>query len=1402
MQDILWSDFRMPDGSHPGPDDVVIVDSDVRLIFDETDGPVRIKALVVYGEFTVADDIPEPLELTTDWALVAGNGRFEVGTPAEPFEGDFTLTLAGKDTSNTVDLRDYPDGCDTPPDQCPVTGGSTCHCGDADGGHAHHVIENNNAFLMAMGEGATISIHADDAAKESWTQLDGTAEAGATTLTFAAATGWEVGDRIAVASTDFDTNQAEEFTIVAVSEGGRMVTLDRPLEYIHYGQVDIYDDTDGDVHELDMRAEVLLLSRDVTIQGDIDYNDSVPLNEQADQYGGHTMIMHGGEMYISGVEFAYMGQAGVLGSYPVHWHLLDDVSGQYVKNSSVHHSFNKGITVHGTDHAVVDNNAVYETISHGIYLEGFGNTENEVTDNAVLGVRHVGRFGEIEGAHDDTPSGIYTQDSNNVITGNHVGGSDQHGFYLNFNKRRADFSWGTFEDNTAHTIEGRGIYVNGPVTQDWTVSGFTVYKADQGIYARNSGGVFTDSVFAEMGTNARFRENQTLENSLIVGRSNNKGTPTTDREIEEGRTLPGTHRDDRPDQDNDFEGAQLYDGPGSFRNVMFSDFTGKDNALVGSNSVQNSGSHAVEGLTWNNVDEANKLAFGGGATDTSSFARAILDVDGSLSGTPGALVYKKIGRGATEGFSSGEDYEIRDDWRAVITTSGEQSATVRFNLSGTEKAVASEDYTKSPFETFNLVRSDGERADGIRREAPVYSEYGYELEYTGLTHHEFRIELYDADPDQAITIDLGPLPDTSQVWVVDWNSYDKAQRDWQGADHWEAREVSSMAMLEASPDTAVFRDAEGHVHIKLVAEMSGGRWLQPGVAMTAHSGVTVMVDTSADLDLDALIFDDPVPDDGSGPRPPANADPEAMDDALALEAAATGRIDVIENDSDTDGDTLTVTGLSVPDGLDASVLDDGETIEITAEAGFTGEAVVVYEISDGNGGTDTAEIRVTVAEPAPQNRAPEANPDTLEIDLLGEATVAVLANDTDPDGDELSITRVWASDGLAAVTDGAAVRVVADRSFTGTGTVVYEVEDGRGGTDSAEIAVNLRASEPVEIVLELWDGRDDTLIGTLEDAAVLSLPADTLDALTITARGVGAPVESFSVTLNDVPIGVDNTEPYALFGDNGGDLVGGGLAAGRHSLTVTAYSDNGAGGAVLSMKTIAFDLVEDGVPDELPVPADLAVTLSAGDGAAVTIRADELGEDPEGVALVVSSVAEPEVGRVEIADDGSTLTYVPEPGFVGALELEVAFSEAGAAPGRATTTVTIEVEEADPAEPAAPMFEAAFFTTDRIFDREITPLFDGAVLDAGVFGRNAEATIAIFLAEGAPEIGSLQLVYNEHSQIENTEPYALFGNWGPNYLGGTRFEPGSHELEVTAFAEPDGAGAVLDRYVLEFEVLV
>src|SRR5690606_39195941 len=119
------------------------------------------------------------------------------------------------------------------------------------------------------------------------------------------ASGWRVGDEIVLASTDFNPRQAEKRRITAIS--GNNLTLDQPLQYMHFGKI-----TFG----VDERGEVGLLTRNIKIQASEDAAQSF--------FGGHIMAMPSSRMYISGVELQRMGQNLTLARYPIHWHLVGD----------------------------------------------------------------------------------------------------------------------------------------------------------------------------------------------------------------------------------------------------------------------------------------------------------------------------------------------------------------------------------------------------------------------------------------------------------------------------------------------------------------------------------------------------------------------------------------------------------------------------------------------------------------------------------------------------------------------------------------------------------------------------------------------------------------------------------------------------------------------------------------------------------------------------------------------------------------------------------------------------------------------------------------------------------------------------------------------------------------------
>ena len=72
---------------------------------------------------------------------------------------------------------------------------------------------------------------------------------------------------------------------------------------------------------------------------------------------------------FSNVEVRQAGQGLKLGKYPIHFHLVGNVSNSYVRNCSVHHSFNRAIAIHGVDGLLVEYNVVFDTRGHTIFIE-------------------------------------------------------------------------------------------------------------------------------------------------------------------------------------------------------------------------------------------------------------------------------------------------------------------------------------------------------------------------------------------------------------------------------------------------------------------------------------------------------------------------------------------------------------------------------------------------------------------------------------------------------------------------------------------------------------------------------------------------------------------------------------------------------------------------------------------------------------------------------------------------------------------------------------------------------------------------------------------------------------------------------------------------------------------------
>ena len=259
------------------------------------------------------------------------HGELEIGTEARPHTRKATITL-----TNNIKDEDI--------------GGM---------GGANDRIDRG---ILLMG--GTLNLHGDRT--NTWTKLAQTAAAGSTSIQVLNAAGWRVGDEIVLASTDFDPRQAERRTISAIK--GNTITLDRKLDYMHFGKI---------TFDVDERGEVGLLTRNIRLQASADAAEQ-PF------YGGHVMAMGASKMFVEGVEFNRMGQNLTLARYPIHWHLVGDAKGQYIRNAAIHDTYNRCVTVHGTNNLQVENNVTYNTVGHCFFLEDGIETGNQYIRNLAI----------------------------------------------------------------------------------------------------------------------------------------------------------------------------------------------------------------------------------------------------------------------------------------------------------------------------------------------------------------------------------------------------------------------------------------------------------------------------------------------------------------------------------------------------------------------------------------------------------------------------------------------------------------------------------------------------------------------------------------------------------------------------------------------------------------------------------------------------------------------------------------------------------------------------------------------------------------------------------------------------------------------------------------------------------
>ena len=156
--------------------------------------------------------------------------------------------------------------------------------------------------------------------------------------------------------------------------------------------------------------------------------------------------------------------------------------------------------------------------------------------------------------------------------------------------------------------------------------------------------------------------------------------------------------------------------------------------------------------------------------------------------------------------------------------------------------------------------------------------------------------------------------------------------------------------------------------------------------------------------------------------------------------------------SDKDADQLTFSVITGPSHGRLS----GTAPELTYSpaANFNGSDSFSFKVNDGEADSKVAAVSIKVS---PVNDSPKANNDTVKAqEDVPIATVKVLANDTDPDGDRLMvINATQGTNGSVTIGTDSTLAYTPYRNFSGTDTFTYQLSDGNGGADTATVNVTI-----------------------------------------------------------------------------------------------------------------------------------------------------------------------------------------------------------------------------------------------------------------------------------------------------------------------------------------------------------
>jgi G8 domain len=312
----------------PADNDIVQIPAGVGI--DLSSATAKLNGLWLQGRLNLVDT--NGVLLNTRFTIITG--VLQAGSDAQPFASNAAIELWGDDiTQNVMGMG------------------------------------TKNLAVMA---GGMLKLHGQN--RLAWTKLDANTAAGSTRLTLKDdASSWRVGDKIVIASGSIDPRDAQVLTITAVNQ--KQIDVSPALAKSRYGTVQTFNNK-----ILDQRPAIGLLTRNLVVRGAAD--------SDATAFGGHIMVMAGGHAQVSGVDLQRMGQRGLPGRYPIHWHEAGDRLGDYAVANAINNSFQRAVVLHSTSQVLVDANVAYDVPNHAfVWAEDGDEVGNVMTRNLSVLVR-------------------------------------------------------------------------------------------------------------------------------------------------------------------------------------------------------------------------------------------------------------------------------------------------------------------------------------------------------------------------------------------------------------------------------------------------------------------------------------------------------------------------------------------------------------------------------------------------------------------------------------------------------------------------------------------------------------------------------------------------------------------------------------------------------------------------------------------------------------------------------------------------------------------------------------------------------------------------------------------------------------------------------------------------------